>query len=154
MTQTHDDRVADRPNHLCAAYGCPLHGAMSQSTQGTSEWYCFAHFGKDFGSLQRITAEQRRLDWLANAIRDVRDRDVNPNYGAAFQRIEHDLKLAQRKDLLWTAPESDMQWMVRLEREMEQLLNTSGAPAPKQKPLIDVPAQTGTFARVGFALPA
>lgn len=153
MSHDHNDRVAERPNHLCAAYGCPLHGSMSTSTQGTTDWYCFAHFGKDPGRTQGITAELRRLDWLANAVRDVRDRDVNPNYGSAFQRIEHDFKLAQRKDLLWTSPESDAQWMVRLERELEQLLSGPvNVPAPRQKPLTT--QDTGTFNRVGFDLPA
>lgn len=151
MSHSHDERIAQRPHHLCAAYGCPLHGTSSTHTTGTAEWWCFAHFRADVGSYQRITAELRRLDWLANAITDVRDRDVNPNYGAAFQRIEHDLALAQRKDLLWTSPETDAQWMVRLERELEQLLRGDARPAPVQKPLIT--QDTGSFTRVGFDVP-
>lgn len=152
MTHTSDDRIAERPGHLCAAYGCPLLGSMSASIQGASEWWCFTHFGKDVGAYQRITAELRRLDWLANAITDVRNRDVNPNYPAAFQRIEHDLVLAQRSDLLWTSPETDMQWMVRLERELEQLLRGDARPAPAQQPLIA--QDTGSFTRVTIEMPA
>lgn len=154
MTQTHDDRVAERPHHLCAAYGCPLLGSMSESTQGTNgEWWCFAHFKKDVGQYQGITAELRRLDWLTKAITDVRTRERNPDYGAAFQRLEHDFMLAQRKDLLWTQPETDEQWMVRLERELGKLLSGHAAPAPVQHPLI--PAQdTGSFNRVAITMPA
>lgn len=153
MTHTHDDRVAERPHHLCFAYGCPLLGTSSVSTQGTSEWWCFAHFGKDVGQYQGITAELRRLDWLTRAITDVRTRERNPDYNAAFQRLEHDFMLAQRKDLLWTSPETDEQWMVRLERELEQLLRgSSSAPAPVQRPLIA--QDTGSFNRVAITMPA
>lgn len=152
MSQSHDDRVAERPHHLCAAYGCPLLGSMSANTTGTSEWWCFAHFGKDVGQYQGITAELRRLDWLAKAITNVRIRERNPDYGSAFQRLEHDFKLAQRSDLLWTAPETDEQWMVRLERELEQLLRGDARPAPKQQPLIA--QDTGSFTRVAIAMPA
>lgn len=154
MSHSHDDRVAERPNHLCTAYGCPLLGSMSASTTGTSEWWCFAHFGKDVGQYQGITAELRRLEWLAKAITDVRTRERNPNYGAAFQRLEHDFKLAQRKDLLWTSPETDEQWMIRLERELGVMLSGRTAPASIQRPLIPATQDTGSFTRIAITMPA
>lgn len=121
-----------RPAGACAAYGCPLLGTMSTSTAG-GEFWCFAHFGKDAGRLQRITAELHRVKWLIQAISDVRLRDQHQDYNAAFERICHDFALAQRKDLLWTAPESVEQWLIRLERELTTML--AEPPAQKQEAL-------------------
>jgi len=134
MSHTKADRIAERPTHLCAAYGCKLLGTMSASTAG-GEWWCFAHFGKDIGRAQGITAEIRRLDWLSNAINDVRNRDNHADYAAAFERISHDLVLAQRSDLRWTEGEDEAQWLARLETELAQLLAASFKPPPRQQPL-------------------
>lgn len=113
---------------MCTAYGCPLLGSLSASTAG-GDWFCFAHHGKDVGSFQRITAGLHRVKWLIAAISDVRTRDQHQDYAAAFQRIEHDFALAQRKDLLWTTPENEEQWLIRLERELVSML----AEPPPQK---------------------
>jgi hypothetical protein len=114
---------------MCTAYGCPLLGAMSASTHG-GNWLCFAHFGKDVGQFQRITAELHRLKWLLQAISDIRTRDQHQAYDSAFQRICHDFTLAQRKDLLWTSPETVEEWLIRLERELLAML--AEPPAQKQ----------------------
>lgn len=137
MTHAHSDRVAKRDHCMCAAYGCPLLGTMSGSTGGGT-WWCFAHFGKDVGRFQRITAELHRLKWLLKAISDIRTREQHVDYNAAFQRIEHDFALAQRKDLVWTTPETIEQWLVRLERELLTML--SDAPEPVQESLQLQPA--------------
>ncbi|MES2346272.1 MAG: hypothetical protein V4641_01755 [Pseudomonadota bacterium] len=113
---------------MCTAYGCPLLGTLSASTAG-GDWWCFAHHGKDVGRFQRITADLHRLKWLIQAISDVRTREQHVDYPAAFQRIEHDFILAQRKDLLWTTPESVEEWLIRLERELTTML----AEPPPQK---------------------
>ena len=126
---THPNRTASRPG-MCTAYGCPLLGTLSTSTGGTSAWWCFAHFGKDPGQLQRITGELHRVKRLLNAISDIRTREQHQDYPAAFQRIEHDFTLAQRKDLLWTTPETVEQWLVRLERELAAML---AEPPPQQQ---------------------
>lgn len=153
MSHNHEDRVADRPAHMCTAYGCPLIGAMATSTTGTNEWWCYVHFGKDVGRYQSITTELRKLDWLAQAITSVRTRNRNPGYGAAFQRIMHDFEQAGRKDLHWTSPESDEQWMVRLERELLKLLEGVLQPAQEQRQLAIQSAKSLNWNRVGFDLP-
>lgn len=122
---------AKRPG-MCDAYGCPLLGVMSCSTHG-GNWLCFAHFGKDVGQFQRITSQLHRLKWLLKAISDIRTRDQHVDYNAAFERIEHDFTLAQRKDLLWTTPETVEQWLARLERELAAML--AEPPPPKQEAL-------------------
>ncbi len=116
----------------CTAYGCPLLGAMSTSTQGGS-WLCFAHFGKDIGRWQRITSELHRLKWLLKAISDIRTRDQHANYPAAFERICHDFALAQRNDLLWTAPETVEEWLIRIEKALAAML--AEPPPPVQEAL-------------------
>lgn len=116
---------AQRPQGACAAYGCPLLGTMATSSGG--EWWCFAHHGKNAGDLQRITHNLHRVKWLLMAISDVRLRANHPNYGAAFERICHDLALAQRNDLAWTEPETEDEWLHRLERELMVML---AEPAP------------------------
>jgi hypothetical protein len=98
-------------------------------------WLCFAHFGKDVGQFQRITAQLHRLKWLLKAISDIRTREQHADYAAAFQRIEHDFALAQRKDLLWTAPETVEQWLVRLEQELAAMLAEPPPPTQEALPL-------------------
>ena len=132
---THPDRTAKRPGSMCAAYGCPLLGSMSTSTGGTSAWWCFAHFGKDVGRFQRITADLNRVKWLIAAISDIRLRDQHQDYHAAFERIQHDFTLAQRKDLLWTSPETAEQWLIRLERELTVMLADPAPPVQDTLPL-------------------
>lgn len=131
----HPDRTAKRPGHLCAAYGCPQLGTMSTSTGG-GEWLCFAHHSKHVGHFQRITAELHRLKWLIAAIDDVRVRDRHPDYNAAFERITHDFTLAQRKDLVWTTPETAEQWLARLERELKAMLAEPPAQVQEALPLV------------------
>ncbi|MEC5164049.1 hypothetical protein RCH08_005239 [Janthinobacterium sp. CG_S6] len=152
---THDDRTASRPAHLCAAYGCPMVGTTTSSTQGTNEWWCWLHFAKDAGRFQRITAELHRLDWLAKAATDIRLLLKRPEWPAAFARIEHDLMLANRPDLRWTDGESERQWMERLERELSSIIGEDSQ-APRQQPLIatsQAKPDHGTFSRVSISPP-
>lgn len=153
MSHTHDDRVADRPGHLCAAYGCPLIGTSSSSTTGSTDWWCFAHFGADIGRAQTITSEINRLSWLAAAARDVRmHKPGTKDSKAAFALIEHELTQHQRTDLLWDRTESRIQWLSRLEGEVLRLLGEHIRPAPVQG---EIAAQsTGSFDRVSFDMPA
>lgn len=118
----------------CTAYGCPLLGTLSASTAG-GNWWCFAHHGKDVGQFQRITSDLHRVKWLLKAISDVRTRDQHADYPAAFQRIEHDFALAQRKDLLWTEGETVEQWLVRLEKELVTMLAEPPPPVQDALPL-------------------
>jgi hypothetical protein len=107
---------------------------MSTSTGG-GEWWCFAHHGKDPGSLQRITHNLHRVKWLLQAISDVRLRARHPNYDAAYERICHDFRLAQRGDLIWIAPETEDEWLARLERELTAMLAEPAPPTQDALPL-------------------
>ena len=112
------DRTADRPSHLCAAYGCPMLGSMSGVIGGT-EWWCWLHFGRDLGRMQAITSEIRRNAWLADAITALRialdDGRDSPEWAKSFQKFGHECATENRNDLLWLEGESETQWLLRLE---------------------------------------
>jgi hypothetical protein len=156
MSHTHADRIADRPRHLCAAYGCPLTGTSSTSTSGSDEWWCFAHFGLDYGQVQAATTEVNRVPWLAAAAQDVRDvnrvKPGTPESKAAFALIEHELTLHGRKDLLLIQGESRRQWLNRLEGALLAIVRESVKPPPVQ--LTVATENVNTFGRVGFDMPA
>lgn len=163
MTHTHEDRIADRPQHLCAAYGCPLIGSMSSSTSGSTDWWCFAHFGVQGAQLQAITTELRSLEWLAQAAHDVRFHDKPGTEASrrAFQAIEHQLTLHQREDLLWIRPspthqgEKRYRWLERLENALKVMLDTAGVldPSSYQATLPIGGGAPSTFQQVGFDMP-
>jgi hypothetical protein len=153
MSHDHNDRVAERATHLCAAYGCPLLGTSSSSTQGTSEWWCFAHFGANVGGFQTITSIIREVEWLSQAIVDVRTmRPGTHESRAAMARIKHDLELAGRHDLLLQDHERRPQWLVRLETEMRALISAVIQPPPRQSPIAQT-VDSNTFGKVEFDLP-
>lgn len=159
MTQSHDDRIADRSPDLCFAYGCPLLGSMSANTMGTTDWLCFVHFGCEISQYQRITAELRSLDWLSQAITDIRTRHHSPaEWAARYQRIEHDLVLNQREDLRFNgAMHSRMDtelWLRRLETELGALIQALVPAAPLQAAIPAEGKSHGSFNRVGFEVPA
>lgn len=154
MSHTHADRVAERPSHLCAAYGCPLIGTSTGSTSGSSEWWCFAHHGADVGRYQAITSELNRLSWLAAAARDVRfHKPGTDDSKAAFALIEHELEQHKRPDLKWNRFEKRDRWLERLEAEIRTQLADVIQPAPKQAPL-GVEQPGSPFSRVAFDMPA
>lgn len=157
MSHDHNDRVAERPSHLCAAYGCPLLGTSSASTQGTSEWWCFAHFGANVGSFQTITNVIREAEWLSQAIVDVRTmRPGTHESRAAMARIKHDLELQGRHDLLFQAHGHDHerrpQWLVRLETELRAVISAAVQPPPRQSAIVPT-VDSSTFGRVEFDIP-
>jgi len=165
MTHTHEDRIADRPQHLCAAYGCPLIGSMSSSTSGSTDWWCFAHFGVNGPQLQAITSELHSLEWLAQAVHDVRfhDKPGTEVSRRAFAIIEHQLALHHRTDLLWTRPSADgtvpgekrYRWLERLENALKAMLDAAGVlnPSSYQATLPIGGGAPGTFDKVGFDMP-
>ena len=163
MSHTHEDRVADRPQHLCAAYGCPLIGSMCSSTSGSTEWWCFAHFGANPGRFQAITSELHRLRWLAMAVHDVRfhDKPGTPESRAAFNLIESELQLHKRPDLLWQRPEPGKpftgekryRWLERLEAALETELGDVLDPSSYQASLPIGGGTPSSFDKVGFDMP-
>lgn len=48
-----------RPAGMCMVYGCPKYGAISESTLGSTQWFCRWHFGEGPGSWAEITTGLR-----------------------------------------------------------------------------------------------
>ncbi len=161
MTHTHEDRVADRPPHLCAAYGCPLIGSMCSSTSGSTDWWCFAHFGATPGRFQAITSELHRLRWLTMAVHDVRFHAPGTEASrAAFQLIERELKAHGREELLWHRPDADhplgekrYRWLERLEAALKTELGDVLDPTSYQAALPIGGGEKSSFSKVGFDMP-
>jgi hypothetical protein len=130
---SHPDRTADRPSYLCAAYGCPMLGTMSDDTGG-GNFVCHVHKGCEPGQVQAITVEINHNVWLANAIRDIRCRARNPNWRQTFERINHDLVQSRRKDLMQNSNSLD-DWMIRLEVELLAVVKAGLPEEHKQQPM-------------------
>lgn len=121
MNQSHDDRIAERPINLCAAYGCPLFGVASTSTSGaTGDWWCCCHFGQEVGRIQRITAELSRQPLLVRAVNAIRGAfgKPKPEWQQIARMVVQELTVDQRADLCPLAGESGRAWMVRIENEL------------------------------------
>jgi hypothetical protein len=112
---------------MCAANGCCLLGAMSTSTQGTTDWYCFLHFGAPRAERDDITARiHNRRDlfkaafWLINRTKG----------GAAPDKAESRIKAMGRADLL-TLPAGTRKTAYALGNHMLQVLGKE-CRAPQQ----------------------
>lgn len=156
MTQTHEDRIAERQPHQCAAYGCPMEGSASLSTSGTGgEWWCMVHFGADACNYQAISAELNRLHWLVCIVRDIRQFGPRmPGSRKAFALIQTSLTLEKREDLKLLPDERRSHWLMRLEDDLRRLVqeNVSLRMPTQQAFVTEQPADT--FAKVGFDMPA
>jgi hypothetical protein len=146
-SHSHSDRVAERDPCNCAAYGCPMLGAMTNSTLGTSEWFCFLHFDKEATQWQAITAELHRLGWLVDLLRSLRT-------GIDFEKARSNALACMKQngstDLQRLAGESRNAWM----RRLEAVLDNSCREAAKEVPVKQARmAQADTWSKVGFDLP-
>ncbi len=129
MKHGHADRIAERAPDLCAAYGCPLVGTSCGSTQGSTEWWCCAHFGLDFGQMQRATAELNRCQWLVGAVRSVRNHSPGTVASReAYAEVQQSLADHGRLDLQHKARESRQVWLGRLEGELVAIVRASVQP--------------------------
>jgi hypothetical protein len=127
------DQKSPRDNMMCSAYGCPLLGTMSSG----AGWRCFCHHGAD-DNLQQITAELRRLEWLANACRDFRLYYGRPEIESVRQRFVHDAAMHSRHDLKGKSP-------VDLERELQNMVRAAiRAKHEQQSAPLDQPTATTT----------
>jgi len=123
MTQTHDDRVAERDPCLCTAYGCPLLGTMTGSTSGANDWACSFHANKSATQLQEITRVINQHRWLAEAITLVRSMvPGNPNRAAVLSRLWNDFNQHDRPELYWNRVETVRQWTNRLDKALDELV--------------------------------
>lgn len=142
MSHSHEDRVADRPANLCAAYGCPLQGTMTTSPGAGADWWCCCHFGQNVGVMQAITSEINRLGHVHRAINEIRAGFGRPygDWAQIVRAIGIELTAAKREDLCPIRGERARDWMVRLETDLlascKPFMN---AAAPLQKVLISQP---------------
>lgn len=113
----------------CKTWGCPLHGTMSRSTSGGTDWFCFAHFGAEPDQWQAVTAELNRLRWLVDVTRSIRDNALsNPaGWNAVEAAVHKELMLAQRKDLQRGNREHINQWLARLENVLRASATAAAA---------------------------
>lgn len=150
MSHSHDDRIADTLPGMCAAYGCPLHGANSNATNGSSDWWCSLHFGRE-GDLQAVTSAINRNRWLADAITLVRGcHPANPNRQADHTKAFKLLRANGRDDLQWAGgAETIRQWINRIEPELHKLV-LAELTVPAQTPL---PEQADTWAKASSRMP-
>lgn len=65
--ETDSNPEPDRTNNVrCIAFGCPLPGAISDSTRGGGPWLCRMHFGTSPSEFQEVTRKVRHR--LANGL--------------------------------------------------------------------------------------
>ena len=68
-----DDTPTDAINsRQCFANGCPLHGSVTSSVTGSSNWFCAMHFRAHSSNWHEVTARIRRNMTLVNLIREIR----------------------------------------------------------------------------------
>jgi hypothetical protein len=115
----------------CRAFGCNMLGTMSRATTGTSDWFCFAHFGAEPEDWQAVTAELNRLRWLVDIARRVRETMHSPKeWPSVVEALNKELVLSQRSDLQKGDHESALKWLTRL----ESVLSMSCLEAVRSKP--------------------
>lgn len=71
---TRGSREPESNGHRCHAHGCPLSGAISESTRGGGPFFCRFHFGTDPKEWQAITETVRAT------LRDRESGDYLPAY--------------------------------------------------------------------------
>lgn len=133
MAHTKQDRVAERDTELCAAYGCPMLGVMSRSTNGGG-FMCGVHF--DFPEhLQEATVEINRNVFIAYAIRDIRKRSQDKDWANTFRQLQTELAQNNRSDLCYKKNEDVQAWQIRLENEIYQIVKS--VVKPNQQPQLN-----------------
>jgi len=155
MSHSHEDRVADRQAGMCAAYGCPLHGTMSNNTTGGDDWWCFLHHGREGAMVQQITTAIHRHRWLADVLTTALEihpaRDGNEG---RMEWIRKTLKTANRDDLQWAGhPENIRQWTNRLKPALEQLV-MADVQVPAQTEIAGTKATKDTWQKASALIPA
>lgn len=149
MSQDLNDRTASRDPSLCAAYGCPMLGAMTQSTVGTSEWYCWLHFGKEAVQWQAITVELNHLRWLVESLAGMRRHYKGPGWPQAYLTALQAIRANQRTDLEKLQTETVAEWLRRLDSELGKAASQAAKPPVKQARM----EQADTWQKLNFEVP-
>lgn len=145
-----NDRVMTQNPTKCCAFGCPMPGAMTQSTVGTNEWFCWLHFGKESVHWQAITSEINRLSWLADAITSMRRDYMRDQWPETYKYALHTIRANQRKDLEKLKDEPLKQWWLRLDKVLSNAcFDVAKAPVKQAR----IPNNNDTWNKVNFELP-
>ena len=73
----------------CAAYGCPMSGTLSTSTNGSHSFYCHFHFGVDSSDWGNITLRiKNRQQSFLNIVNAMRENPANPNINTFILKLE------------------------------------------------------------------
>lgn len=115
----------------CAANGCPGTASMTRATTGTTEWWCCYHFSAQPARIHEVTAELRRLGWLVQLTKCLREFLNTGIWLALYDDALKQVKLNQRGDLE-LGNESYRQWLHRLEGVLQA---ACAAPKESQQPL-------------------
>lgn len=117
----------------CTAFGCTMHGTMTRATNGSKEWWCFLHFAAEPEHWAAITTELKRLSWLVDVTRRIREGAHEPHGWPALEAALHkEIALAQRKDLRRGGHESITKWLLRLESVLQQSCNATLKPTQQE----------------------
>lgn len=143
-----NDHTVD--HSLCAAYGCPCKGTMTQSTSGSDKWFCGHHFAQDAIAWQRITAELNRLGYIVSAMQKITASRDKEDWPAVYREIRQELGINQRNNLLCQPQEGVSHWYARLDAELRNGVRDR-RPAP-ELPLPTEP-QAETWQRVQMPVP-
>lgn len=107
--------MTETANVHCAANGCPMSGCMSRSTSGSTEWYCFLHFGCKSGTGHAITNELQRLGWLVKLTQALRTNGGSAHWDRMEEAGNKEIRLNQSSHLLRGDHETLPAWLARLE---------------------------------------
>lgn len=107
----------------CAAFGCPMLGTSSKSTNGSKEWFCWLHVSSDGGKWQQITTELNRIIWLVEVLRSIRMYRGTDHWPDIYKSYKQKFTLNQRNDLFRNQSENLNQWVSRMEVALNQSCN-------------------------------
>jgi hypothetical protein len=108
-------------------------GVMTSSTLGTSEWFCWLHFGKEAVQWQAITVELNHLVWLVEAIYGMRRHYGGPGWPDAYRKAVQSFRVQQRPDLEKLEKETVKQWLLRLDNVLGKAASETSMPPVKQE---------------------
>ena len=100
--------------HGCAAYGCPLPGCYSDSTQGGGTWRCFVHEGRATVAFDAITVEIKRRAPLFRLLGRMNDASgMAMHWPKIAPMVSGTLRQMGRDDLVPDETETTAWWAYR-----------------------------------------
>jgi hypothetical protein len=149
-----EDRMVKTDPTKCAAFGCPMHGALTSSTVGTDQWFCWLHFGKEAVHWHAVTMELNRLAWLVGSIQDMRRNFTTPEWPDTYRLALQAIRANQRSDLEILETEAVKDWFRRLDNELGRAVAAIvTAPTKQARAELKEAANKDTWKRVAIETP-